>query len=278
MARAGLPIAWNPRTAPGTGQRTPAPVQAAGAGARGQGRRGGGRGGAGGAAAQANQPRPEVGSELVLRNLADGRQRILNDVNDYTFAKDGKLLIYSTISKIASANGLFALPPGASAPPLPLLRGKGKFAKMTWDEKQHQLVFLSDRDTAGAKQPTWKLYYWSRKPSDEIARLAQIQVALPVTSVALGGLTNVMGLLQAPLVDSAVEMIGCRLAQLQARLGAQRSRRPYFFTGWLQDILRSGPPCPAGSGAAATVRCRGSPYARSTRRRTSHARPVALEG
>ena len=41
--------------------------------------------------------------------------------------------------------------------------GKGKYAKLTWDENQTQLAFLSDRDDAAAKQPKWKLYRWDRQ-------------------------------------------------------------------------------------------------------------------
>ena len=47
--------------------------------------------------------------------------------------------------------------------PAALLAGKGKYAKLTWDENQTQLAFLSDRDDAAAKQPKWKLYQWDRK-------------------------------------------------------------------------------------------------------------------
>ena len=218
MARVGSPIAWsrnpNPALQPSGRRRRPQTPPAAGGGARGQGRRGagGGRGGAGGAAAQADQPRREVGSDLLIRNLVDGRQRILSDVNDYTFTKDGKLLVYSTVSKTDAANGLFAVSPGADAPPLPLLHGKGKYAKMTWDEKQTQLVFLSDRDTAGAKQPTWKLYYWSRKPTEELVRLAHLQLnLLPDPTAALGGIAGLLPLLHAPTLDAATEVIGAEL-------------------------------------------------------------------
>lgn len=212
-----IAFSMDPKSEPGTGQRaqaqTPEPAQTPPAGVRGQGRRGGGGGRAGaGAPAQANQPRPQVGSDLVLRNLVDGKQRIVSEVNDYTFSKDGKLLVYTTISKTDAANGLFVVTPGTSAPPLPLLRGKGKFAKMTWDEKQTQLVFMSDRDTASAKQPTWKVYYWGRKPTEELVRLSQLQMSLPpALSVAFSGLASVLPLLQAPLLDAATELIGAEL-------------------------------------------------------------------
>ena len=52
----------------------------------------------------------------MLRNLADGKQRVLSEVNDYTFSKDGKLLVYTTISKTDAANGLFVVTPEPAHP------------------------------------------------------------------------------------------------------------------------------------------------------------------
>ena len=53
--------------------------------------------------------------------------------------------------------------PATADAPVALAEGKGKYAKLTWDENQTQMVFLSDRDDAAAKQPKWKLYRWDRQ-------------------------------------------------------------------------------------------------------------------
>ncbi len=53
--------------------------------------------------------------------------------------------------------------PGDRGEPAPLLSGKGKYEKLTWDEKQTTLAFVSDRDNATAKIPDFKLYDWDRK-------------------------------------------------------------------------------------------------------------------
>ena len=53
--------------------------------------------------------------------------------------------------------------PGRADAPVALLDGKGKYSKITWDENQTQLAFLSDRDDAASKQPKWKLYRWDRQ-------------------------------------------------------------------------------------------------------------------
>jgi len=123
-----------------------------------------GRGGRGGAAAGgARGPRPEFGSDLVLRNLSDSTERTFADVVEFSFPEDGKQLIYAVSARDSSKNGVFAAGIGSSDAPAALLAGKGKYLKLTWDENQTQLAFLSDRDDAAAKQPKLKLYRWDRQ-------------------------------------------------------------------------------------------------------------------
>jgi dipeptidyl aminopeptidase/acylaminoacyl peptidase len=87
-------------------------------------------------------PAPTSG-ELVLRNLADGTERIFADVGDYSFSRDGKTLVYTVAgTKKESTPGVFAVTPGQSAPPLVLRSGPGKYSRLTWDEEQTQLAFF----------------------------------------------------------------------------------------------------------------------------------------
>ena len=72
-------------------------------------------------------------------------------------------MVYAVSARDTAKNGVFAVTPGAADAPAALLDGKGKYAKLTWDENQTQLAFLSDRDDAAAKQPKWKLYRWDRQ-------------------------------------------------------------------------------------------------------------------
>ena len=135
------------------------------AAAQGQGDQQGGRGGRGGAAAGAGGrgPRPEFGTDLVVRNLADSSERTIADVVEFLLAEDGKQLVYAVGARDSAKNGVFAVKPGSGDAPAALAAGKGKYAKLTWDENQTQAVFLSDRDDAAAKQPKWKLYRWERQ-------------------------------------------------------------------------------------------------------------------
>src|SRR5262245_51778328 len=104
----------------------------------------------------------EYGTDLVLRSLTDQSERVFQDVLNYTLSRDAKTLVYSVSSKTADANGVYAVTAGAPTPPAALLSGKGKYARLTWDEKQTQIAFLSDRDDAAAKVPKFKLYDWQR--------------------------------------------------------------------------------------------------------------------
>ncbi|MDQ2900641.1 MAG: prolyl oligopeptidase family serine peptidase [Acidobacteriota bacterium] len=112
----------------------------------------------------------EFGSDLVLRNLTGGSERVFPDVLEYSVTKDGKTLAYAVSSRNAETDGLYALAVETDAKPRAILSGKGKYEKLAWDEKQSELAFVSDRDDASAKQPEFQLYLWQRQsPSAEAA-------------------------------------------------------------------------------------------------------------
>ncbi len=122
------------------------------------------QGQAGGAAAARRSATPtrEYGSDLVLLNLADQSERAIPDVQDFQFTKDGKTLVYTVASRKEEANGIYRLPLGTAVEPAALISGKGRYTRLTWDENQSLMAFLSDRDDAAAKQPRVKLYVWDR--------------------------------------------------------------------------------------------------------------------
>ncbi|MBX3279119.1 MAG: S9 family peptidase [Acidobacteria bacterium] len=120
------------------------------------------RGAAPAARGRASQRR-EYGTDLVLRNLADGSERTFADALDFSFSRDGRSLVYTVSSRQEDNNGLFAVTPGDAADAVALLKGKGKYLRTTWDDDGQQLVFLSDRDDAASKAPKFKLYHWDRK-------------------------------------------------------------------------------------------------------------------
>lgn len=125
-----------------------------------QGGRGGrgGRGGAGGGA------RMQFGTDLMLRALADGAERTFSDVAEFSLTKDGKQLVYAVSAHDTAKNGVFAVNL-TGGEPTALLTGKGKYLKLTFDEPQKQMVFLSDRDDQSSKPAKFKLYRWDRASS-----------------------------------------------------------------------------------------------------------------
>jgi dipeptidyl aminopeptidase/acylaminoacyl peptidase len=112
--------------------------------------------------AQAREKKKDYGSDLVLRNMTSGTERTLNDVLDYTLSKDAKTLVFAVSSKKEETNGAYAVALPSDARPTTLLSGKGKYQKLTWDEDQTELAFISDRDDQESKQPKFKVYLWNR--------------------------------------------------------------------------------------------------------------------
>ena len=115
------------------------------------------------------EKKKEYGTDLILRNIATNTDRVFAEVLDYSLSKDAKTLVYTVSAKKEENNGVFVLSPQAVASaPAALLTGKGKFLKLTWDEDQTELAFISDRDDAAAAQPKFKLYLWNRRDPQAI--------------------------------------------------------------------------------------------------------------
>jgi dipeptidyl aminopeptidase/acylaminoacyl peptidase len=104
----------------------------------------------------------DYGTDLVLRNTSTGAERTFNDVLDYTLSKDAKTLVFTVSAKKEATNGVYVVSTQSEAAPVAVLSGKGKYQKLTWDEEQTELGFISDRDEADAKQPKFKVYLWER--------------------------------------------------------------------------------------------------------------------
>jgi dipeptidyl aminopeptidase/acylaminoacyl peptidase len=124
-------------------------------------------------------PKKDFGTDLVLRDLVSGAERTFPNVLEYSFARDGKTLIFAVSSRKEDENGVFAVAPGSDAAPAALLSGKGKYAKLTWDREQTQGAFVSDRDDAAAKAPRFKVYRWERGTANAVEVVSQETPGLP---------------------------------------------------------------------------------------------------
>ncbi len=120
-------------------------------------------------AAPEQTPRPrgkkkEYGTDLVLRNTSTGTERKFTDVLDFTISKDAKQLVFTTAARKEEANGVYAVTTAeGESTPATLVSGKGKYQKLTWDEDNTEIAFISDKEDADAKQPKFRVYYWDRK-------------------------------------------------------------------------------------------------------------------
>ena len=103
------------------------------------------------------------GADLVLRDLSSSAERVFHNVFEYSFARDGKTLVYAVTSKTGSEDGLFAVTPGSSAAPVALMTGSGRYLKFTWDREQTQGAFLiAPTDAPVDKTLRPSLGYWWR--------------------------------------------------------------------------------------------------------------------
>ncbi len=152
-----VPRTTAPQTPPSTTQPPRGPGRRPGFGTR-------------GGAQPPNTPQaPEApsGSDLVIRNLANGSEQTISDVVSFDATRDDAMLIMKRVSKTEKDNGLFALDI-ASKKLAPIFTGKGNTSRDTWDEKQQRLAFFHEEPAPEIKpnQPKPvvkpKVFIWKR--------------------------------------------------------------------------------------------------------------------
>jgi dipeptidyl aminopeptidase/acylaminoacyl peptidase len=157
------------------------------------------------------EPRKQFGSDLVILNLANKTSRTIPEVAEFSFSKDGTILLYTVSSKKEETNGLYALIPSTDGPPATLLAGKGKYSKFTWDEKQTQLAFLSDHSNGGEEKPKMRVYHWDRQRIQSAAAGWQNTICLSVIGGPGFSNPNLVGWalpsLQSAMATRATELI-----------------------------------------------------------------------
>ncbi len=154
---------------------------------------------------------PKVpGNDLFLRNLVDGSERTFPEVVEHSLTKDARGLVFTVSSKVEENNGVYLAVPGVAAPAVALMAGKGRYQRLTWDEKQEQLVFFAAQEEKPAPATLhYKVGYWERK-------LNAISFALP--PAPLGGFSSLVTVtaLQppAPLLNAgkAVDLVSAEMS------------------------------------------------------------------
>ena len=185
------------------------------------------RGGAGNGATGGRR-RKEFGSDLVLRDLRSSKERMFEEVVEFSISKDAGALVYAVGSKKPDSNGVFSVAPGTDSSAAALLTGKGRYTKLTWDFPQSQLAFLSDRDDA------------AKQAGQACKAYCGIEA------------------------EAAIEVVSNATAGFPRRLRDFRSRADEFFARRVAAVLelRAGG---ADRGAGATRRLRLRPMRRSSR-------------
>jgi dipeptidyl aminopeptidase/acylaminoacyl peptidase len=120
----------------------------------------------------------EVGTVLVLRNLAAGSEVRYEVVTEYAFTRQGRWLAYTTSSRDGSADGAFVvdLETGSGSG---ILTGEGSYKSLTFAESGDQLAFLSNRDDYEADQPAFSLYHWRSGADTANALVSEGATGLP---------------------------------------------------------------------------------------------------
>jgi dipeptidyl aminopeptidase/acylaminoacyl peptidase len=106
------------------------------------------------------EKKKEPGSDLVIRELASGKEARVPEVTEYVWNKGGSWLAYAVSSKTPENDGAFARE-AATGKTADLLKGLGNYKSLTFDKKGGQLAFVSDRDDYKADKPVFKLYHWA---------------------------------------------------------------------------------------------------------------------
>jgi dienelactone hydrolase len=102
---------------------------------------------------QSEPTTPRAASDLVIRNLADGKERTFAEVQEHSITKDVKQIVYATSGKNKDNNGVYFADIWAADVAQPIAKGAGRYYRLTWDEKQSRLAFYFD-DTPQAEVST----------------------------------------------------------------------------------------------------------------------------
>ena len=108
------------------------------------------------------EKKKEPGTDLVVRQLVSGMSSTVHDVTEYAWSKDGALLAYTMSSRNGDTDGAY-VGQTKDGSVITLLKGKGFYKSIAFDEKGTQLAFVSDRDDhmPDPAVAPFKLYHWT---------------------------------------------------------------------------------------------------------------------
>jgi dipeptidyl aminopeptidase/acylaminoacyl peptidase len=123
----------------------------------------------------------ENGFPLVLSNLDNGQQMTFGFVKDYTFAENGKGLLFHTTGdngELQPGIYWYDLNEGKLQSVFEANR-KHKFKYLSIDDSGSKIAFIADLDTTKALVREPKLYYWDKSISNAIVLADQSTTGIP---------------------------------------------------------------------------------------------------
>jgi hypothetical protein len=112
----------------------------------------------------------EVGTTLVLRDLASGDERRFEFVTAYAFSEGGDRLAYIASTPDGEGDGVWVVEV-ATGMAHTVSGGRGKYSSLAFDGGGRQLAFITTRDDPDDEQAAYALYHW-REGDDAARRLA----------------------------------------------------------------------------------------------------------
>ncbi|MEM7306566.1 MAG: prolyl oligopeptidase family serine peptidase [Planctomycetota bacterium] len=105
---------------------------------------------------------PELGTDLHLRELATGEERVIEHVRSFSFDDPSSTLIYAVSAPAGEGNGLFAARLGGDAPDAALhARGLAVYSHATWAEDRTRLAFIAaDFDPEDGEPVRAEVWTW----------------------------------------------------------------------------------------------------------------------
>ncbi len=105
----------------------------------------------------------EEGTDLIVRNLTTGTERTFKYVNEYSFNKNGKQLVFSSTGSKKDKSApmgvfLYNIEKGSFKT---LVTGKGNFNGFTFNDDGEYLVFLGERSPEKKEIKDFNIYYHS---------------------------------------------------------------------------------------------------------------------
>ncbi len=101
------------------------------------------------------------GTDLILKNLTTGVERVFKYVTDYSFSKDGRLMVFAASGSKkdkTAQQGVFLLNTETGALKT-LVKGKGNFKGFVFDEESEHLAFLGETSPEKAEIKDFNVYY-----------------------------------------------------------------------------------------------------------------------